>query len=69
MLLCAVLNRVLQFVPEEIDNISAPTIVKFYSPDCPHCKAFAPDYEAFSNATEVKVAELDCTSFAEYCTE
>lgn len=60
MLFCVTLEQVLQFVPEEMDNISAPTIVKFYNPDCPYCREFAPEYEAFSNRTEIKVAELNC---------
>lgn len=69
MLFCLTLEQVLQFVPEELDNISVPTIVKFYNPDCPYCKAFAADYEEFSNLTKVRVAELDCIQFSKYCAD
>lgn len=69
MLLCLTLEQVLEFVPEEINNISSPTFIKFYNPDCPHCKAMAADYEAFSNLTEVKVAELNCIQFSQYCAD
>ena len=70
MILCVVFGQVAVFRPEDVDSIDVPTVVKYYNPDCPHCRAFAPEYDRFADlASGIRVAELNCIEFSEYCAE
>eukprot|EP00833_Pecoramyces_ruminatium_P018357 jgi/Orpsp1_1/1192389/evm.model.d7180000092860.1 len=47
-------------------------IVKFYSPNCPHCKALAPIYDEVAKYVRkqnvrVVVANIDCSANGEVC--
>ncbi|KAJ8455139.1 hypothetical protein ONZ45_g19036 [Pleurotus djamor] len=45
-------------------------LVKFFTPWCGHCKAFAPEYEQAATALKnknVKLAQVDCDQDVELC--
>ena len=49
---------------------SKPSLVKFYSPNCPHCRKMEEDfYEAASAFTEVNFGGADCTKEKEICAQ
>jgi thioredoxin-like negative regulator of GroEL len=73
MLLCLV-ARVLSYIELTADNcesiIGGPNhaFVKFYSPDCPFCKALADEFEEAATAySTVSFAGVNCDAQADVC--
>jgi thioredoxin domain-containing protein 5 len=49
-------------------------LVKYYSPSCHHCQAFAPTYEllgrdALKHGDKIQINELDCSTYFNKCVE
>jgi protein disulfide-isomerase A6 len=64
--------EVLELSPENATDFiggSKPILVKFYNPDCPHCRAMSPAFEAVSKLfAEVSFGAMNCIRNKELCT-
>ncbi|KAL6074441.1 Protein disulfide-isomerase A6 [Balamuthia mandrillaris] len=63
-------SDVITLTPDNFDSIKEGVwMVEFYAPWCSHCKALAPEWEAFATSSKgnLNVASVNCEAFPDLC--